>query len=148
MHKRGFVQACWLIPAMLWATPALVQATDRDTLLGRWHGQQFLDGRPQCWLDEYRADGSFVSDFLVFNGRQWERYKEEGRWSLSANTLTLATTSVNARSPGALGSEQIDRYIVNRLDTQQFEYTEQASNVPFSARRVSAGFILSPSCAP
>lgn len=119
----------------------------RQALEGTWQGAQFIDGQPQCWVETYAPNGRFKSDFLSFDGRNWQRFIEEGRWTLVNSQLTTFTELVNGR-PASASGEEVDRYHVARLDANALELIEQGTNVPFRATRVAPGTQLPSTCRP
>lgn len=129
------------LPFALTIGVSVAQPVDQR-LVGRWHGQAMTDDGVHCWVSERRADGSFTTEFIAQDGREFHGYTQQGTWSASG---TRFTTVIRAVDGDAVPPERIDYRLLDvRADAIVYVHAETGDE--FRVRRVSAAFRLPPKC--
>lgn len=132
-HIQKPLAACLVL---LFATPASAQST----MVGTWFGQGQPHSKESMYIDRMRADGSWRGEYRTCIKGKSSDQVQEGRWSLSGDTLTLKIEIVDGR-PAA----RTDNYkMLARTATTQ-KYVSLGWNFPYTPQKMANDFAM-PSC--
>ena len=67
-----------------------------DSLVGIWYGKGQPDDPNVIFLDDFHADGTYVSEFRRYDGCKviWDDV-EKGNWTLKDKQVDMITTDIN-----------------------------------------------------
>lgn len=126
----------WAVALLMVTLP--VQAA--PWIVGNWYGQGQPDDRTAMYLDRFKADGTFHSDFRqCVKGKKIDT-NEDGTWTLNGNILTL---QVQLRD-GAF-SPRTEIYRLQSHTANEFKDVYEGWNFPYDEHRVDAKFAM-PDC--
>jgi hypothetical protein len=145
MSRIGFVLP---LLAALFSGCATTSNVYLNTVAGRWYGvesQPRESDSPVHWILERHGDGTF--DLTTFEERNCKVVaftRESGRWSLSNGLYSTVTTEVNGKKVDSSKRYYQDIYALEEVTSDRIAYTSIAESIRFVGRRVSEGFVPSP----
>lgn len=133
LSLRTGLTACF---ALILATPAWAQSY----MVGTWFGQGQPNSKESMYIDRMRPDGRWRGEYRTCIKGKSSDQVQEGRWSLSGDTLILKVELVDGqRAP------RIDNYkMLGHTATTQ-KYVSLGWNFPYTPKKVPDDFEM-PSC--
>jgi hypothetical protein len=130
-----------LVAALVLMTlPAVAAAPASPWIAGNWFGRGQPDDKTGMYVDRFRPDGSFHSDFRGCVKGKAADSNEDGTWSISGDILTLEVQLHN----GAF-SPHTEIYRLMSHTAQEFKDVYEGVNFPYDEHRVDAKFTM-PDC--
>ena len=119
------------------AAPAWAQSY----MVGTWFGQGQPNSKESMYIDRMRPDGSWRGEYRTcIKGKPFDDHVQEGRWSLSGDTLILKVEFVNGRP-----APRVDNYKMLAHTATTQKYLSLGSNFPYTPRKMPDNFEM-PSC--
>jgi hypothetical protein len=125
-----------VISLLLLASPAWAQSY----MVGTWFGQGQPHSKESMYIDRMRADGSWRGEYRsCIKGKSSDQI-QEGRWSLSGDTLILKVELVDGRR-----EPRIDNYKMLAHSATTQKYVSTGWNFPYTPKKMPDDFEM-PSC--
>lgn len=134
LHLRTRLAACLVFA---FATPAWTQSY----MVGTWFGQGQPNSKESMYIDRMRPDGSWRGEYRTcIKGKSLDDQVQEGRWSLSGDTLILKVELVNGRR-----EPRVDNYKMLAHTATTQKYISLGANFPYTPKKMADDFEM-PSC--
>ena len=132
-HLRKLLAASLFV---LLASPAYAQSY----MVGTWFGQGQPSSKESMYIDRMRPDGSWRGEYRTcIKGKSSDQI-QEGRWSLSGDTLILSVEFVDGRR-----EPRVDNYKMLAHTATTQKYISLGFNFPYTPQKMAEDFQM-PSC--
>jgi len=121
---------------VLCASPACAQSY----MVGTWFGQGQPHSKESMYIDRMRSDGSWRGEYRTCIKGKSSDQVQEGRWSLSGDTLILKVEMVDGHREGRTDSYKM---LAHTATTQK--YVSLGWNFPYTPQKMADDFQM-PSC--
>ena len=121
---------------VLLASPACAQSY----MVGTWFGQGQPNSKESMYIDRMRSDGSWRGEYRTCSKGKLSDQIQEGRWSLSGDTLILKVEFVDGHRESRTDSYTM---IAHTATTQK--YVSLGWNFPYTPKKMADDFQM-PSC--
>jgi hypothetical protein len=110
-------------------------------MVGTWFGQGQPGSKVSMYIDRMRPDGSWRGEYRTcIKGKSSDEHVQEGRWSLSGDTLILSVEFVNGRR-----EPRVDNYKMLAHTATTQKYVSLGFNFPYTPKKMADDFQM-PSC--
>lgn len=128
-----------LAVALVLMTLPVAAAPASPWIAGKWFGRGQPDDKAGMYIDIFRADGSFHSDFRGCVRGKASDSNEDGTWTISGDILTL---QVQLHNGGF--SPHTEVYRLQSHTAREFRDVYEGMNFPYDEHRVDAKFAMPP----
>src|SRR5258706_6245150 len=117
---------------VLLASPACAQSD----MVGNWFGQGQPHSKESMYIDRMRPDGSWRGEYRTcIKGKSSDTQIQEGRWSLSGDTLILSVEFVDGRREA-----RTDNYKMLAHTAATQKYISLGFNFPYTPKKMANDF--------
>ena len=121
------------VSPMAKAAPAPPRAADTSPFVGIWYGVGEPDDPSISYIDFYRADGTYHSEFRKCVGNEvvWHQ-TASGKWSMTNRVLRMVADTVDGKPDRFENS-----YTVERITQEEFHARLVPSDFLFIEKRIA-----------